>query len=571
MNKELYEELKNTDITSISDYIYQALRRDVDGEHYGAYEVALMFLALERRRAQGQELRRKIEAIFESPGVKKHLLKLLDIRGELIEDIAKKFDESTLKAGILFSDLRKNAQSTFNSTPPCLSKLAMNLLSLEKEDILIDLGSGVGGFLIKAALNYQCKAQYGVEINRDNIIISSIKSHIAEKEIKFMEGNIISQDFSSLGGTKIFSDFPFGVNIPDMEKDFTCNPKLNPLFRYAKRTLTSDWVFILAAYFAMDPRGKCVCIMSKSATWNQADEEIRKMMVEKQVIEGLIALPENLLLGASIPISILVLSRENQKIKMVDATEIFTEEKNHNTLEDKDIEKILEAYYKENDHSKLVDIRQIRENNYVLNPARYLDPYYDIKDGLSMEEIAPSIRRGALISSSELEALVTYDYSNFSYLSLQNIKDGVIDSLLPRLSAVDKKYEKFFIEKESLIVSTHPPFKIARASFEEGEKVLACGNYYVIEIDKNIINPIFVEAFLQSEAGLAQLAKLSKGSATPGISREDLKRVKIPRISKEAQEALVREYKSLNEQLIELEGEIQGIRYRKSRLHEWVI
>ena len=85
--------------------------------------------------------------------------------------------------------------------------------------------------------------------------------------------------------------------------------------------------------------------------------------------------------GTGIPACILILNRNKleeskNKIFFLDGSQDYQEGKNQNTLSNQDIEKIVEAYDKYGEVEKYcrsVGIEEIRENDYNLNIARYID------------------------------------------------------------------------------------------------------------------------------------------------------------------------------------------------------
>lgn len=64
-----------------------------------------------------------------------------------------------------------------------------------------------------------------------------------------------------------------------------------------------------------------------------------------------------------------------------------------------------------------------------------------------------NITRGAQIKASELDELVSYEPTDFQYLMLANIQDGIISDDLPYLKELDKKQEKYCIKNNSLVIS----------------------------------------------------------------------------------------------------------------------
>ena len=112
---------------------------------------------------------------------------------------------------------------------------------------------------------------------------------------------------------------------------------------------------------------------------------------------------------------------------------------------------------------------------------------------------------------------------------LANIQDGIISDELPFLKSMDKKMEKYCIKNNSLVISKNgAPVKIAVASVEEGRKILANGNLYVIELDETKVNPYFVKAYLESENGTIALSRVTVGATLPNIPVDGLKKIMIP-------------------------------------------
>jgi type I restriction enzyme M protein len=490
---------------------------------------------------------------------------------KLIEDLSEKTDSDTLKATVLFSDPTRFTEVDMYSTPKGISNLAIAILDLVKGDSVLDMGSGVNSFLIQAALEADNQKFYGVEINTSAVVIANIRGFVAERVIEITQGNIISQNFTDLSANKVFSNHPLGMRLPNLQNLMNNNPMLNKFFKKAKRTVSGDWIFNMAAYLNMKQPGKTVALMTNAGTWNKPDEELRKLLIEKGIIEGVILLPKRLLSTTMIPLTMMILSQNNKSIRMVDASEIFTEGRRQNSLESDDLLKIVEAYNNDTNISRKVSIMEIEEQEYILNPQRYIGFDVGIEDGISFGEISISIKRGAMIKSTELDDVTSIEETNKHYLMLQNIKDGIVDSSLPSLTSIENKYAKYCINNKDLIISKLYPFKVAILQKKENEQILANGNLYFIELDKDKVNPVFVEVFMRSEIGIAQLNRYAKGSAMKSISIKDLKNIQIPNLPRQEQDRIAKEYENLCDELIILQKQSDMIRDKKAKLLEGVI
>jgi type I restriction enzyme M protein len=572
LEKIVNKNLKNKKIDEVGFYIMNLLRNGINREDSVSYEIAVSTLALILKETNDRSsiinyLRNHIDNETTLTFLKKIEKKYYN----QIEDLSKKFDVGTLKAAILYTEPRRFTATDVSSTPEGISNLAISLLSLKKDDIILDLGSGVGSFLIKAAKSSKSENLYGVEINTTNVIISNLRKFITGLPIKVIQGNIISQDYSSLSANKVFSNYPLGMRLPMLENQLDKNTSLKKYFKEAKRTVSGDWIFGIAAYLNMNMPGKTVILMSNAGTWNKPDEVFRQKLLENGIVEGVILLPARLLSSTVIPLTMLILSHNNKEVRMVDASEIYTEGRRQNSLESKDVKKIIEAYHSKTKISKKVKLNEIAEQEYILNPQRYIGVDSGIINGISMGEISNTINRGAMIKSNELDRLISNEETNYHYLMLQNISNGVVESNLPSLVGIDNKYRKYCIRDKNLIISKISPFKVAMAHLKKDEVVLANGNLYFIELDEEKVNPIFIEIFLQSEAGISQLNRYAKGATMKSISIKDLKMIQIPNIPRAKQDQIAEEYENLCDELIVLQRQSDLIRDKKAKLLEEII
>lgn len=121
------------------------------------------------------------------------------------------------------------------------------------------------------------------------------------------------------------------------------------------------------------------------------------------------------------------------------------------------------------------------------------------------------------------------------------------------------------------MISKSSPYKIARVENPKNTKILATGNLYYIQIDEEKVNPTFIEMYLKSDEGQAQLERLSTGSVIETISIKNLKTILIPNLSREEQDTLVKEYLEYEEQLDLLDRQKEIISQRRKELIEKVL
>ncbi|HXK97580.1 MAG TPA: N-6 DNA methylase [Limnochordia bacterium] len=577
MNRELkrekYESLKHFDFSECESLIMASIKEsNLDSKQILSHKVAIAALALLFKQIRNNAaLIDFVDKNICDETTRSFLKKIANKFNNLIEELSRKFSDDVLQALTLYVEPRLFSEVSEYATPVGISKLAIRLLELKENDILLDMGSGVNSFLIEAALDNECKAFYGVEINTDNVVIGNIRTFILNLPIKIIQGNILSQDHAHLKANKVFSNHPLGLRLRDVDDFLNKNQRLIKYFKHAKRTISTDWVFTMAAYLNMDRPGKTIVLMSNAGTWNKPDEGLRKLLVEEGVVEGIVLLPARLMSSTAMSLTMMILSDNNKTVKMVDASEIYTEGRRQNSLEEQDISRIVNAYFNDSQISKGVTVEEIANNDYILNPQRYIGLELGFDNRITLAEVSASINRGVMITSNELDEIATKEETNYRYLMLGNINDGVIDSRLPCLTHIDEKYKKYCIKDGNLIISKNSPFKVALASVDEDEHILAAGNLYFIELDETRVNPVFVSVFMQSEAGMAQLHRFAKGGILKSISIQDLKKIEIPNIPREQQDRIAEEYLQLKDQLNVLQRQMDLVRDRMDRILEGVL
>jgi type I restriction enzyme M protein len=111
-----------------------------------------------------------------------------------------------------------------------------------------------------------------------------------------------------------------------------------------------------------------------------AEGKIRKQLIEENLLDMVIGLPEKLFYGTGIPAAILVF-RKNKKdnnVLFIDASREYQDGKNQNFLRDEDIKKVLDtakARESVDKYAYLATFEEIRENDFNLNIPRYVDTF----------------------------------------------------------------------------------------------------------------------------------------------------------------------------------------------------
>ena len=148
-----------------------------------------------------------------------------------------------------------------------------------------------------------------------------------------------------------------------------------------------DYAWLLHILKSLKPTGKAAVILPHGVLFRgNAEESLRKNIIDHGYIKGIIGLPANLFYGTGIPACIIVMDKEDAAerqgmgggIFMIDASHDFVKDGPKNRLRERDIHKIVQTFVNriEDDpkYARFVPMEEIKvKNGYNLNIPRYID------------------------------------------------------------------------------------------------------------------------------------------------------------------------------------------------------
>ena len=450
-------------------------------------------------------------------------------------------------------------RSFSEATPDSIIALSAEILDCTKKDMVADICCGGGSFIVNHIIQNKGAAIIGYEINYKMKIISEIRIDLLGDNTTIVLGNVFETiPESGRKFDKIFSNYPFGLRLRMLNTEVPYLSKLltdNPAF---SKATSSDWIFNSLICDSLSKKGKAVAIITNGSTWNNIDIPARKYFVENGLIESVIALPKSLFMFSNLATSLVVFSHNNKSIRLVDASDLCINGRRTNTISDENITEIIKALNNDSSISKVISLKELRDNDYSLHFGRYNNSKIVIKNGVKFESIIKKITRGAPCNAKELDEMASKVPTNMQYLMLANIKNGLIDDELPYLSTIEKKYEKYCLKNNNLILSKNGyPYKVAVVNKDGNKQILANGNLYIIELDENKANPFYIKAFLDSEDGIAALKSITVGATIPNIGVEDLKSLVIPLPTIAEQERVAKRYQAVRDEVLVLNKRLE--------------
>ncbi len=227
---------------------------------------------------------------------------------------------------------------------------------------------------------------------------------------KFKDGS----NGSSSAGLKTF-DFVV-ANPPFSDKRWSTglDPLNDPYERFESfgtpPAKQGDYAYLLHIVRSLKSTGKGACILPHGVLFRgNAEADIRRSLVRKGYLKGIIGLPANLFYGTGIPACIIVIDKQDAQARkgifMIDASAGFMKDGPKNRLRDMDIHKIVDTFTKRNDvpkYARMVSLDEIEKNDFNLNLPRYIDS----QTPEDLQDIEGHLKGG--IPTADVDALQPY-------------------------------------------------------------------------------------------------------------------------------------------------------------------
>ena len=174
-----------------------------------------------------------------------------------------------------------------------------------------------------------------------------------------------------------------------------------------------------------------------------------------------------------------------------------------------------------------------------------------------LDSLIKRMTRGVLIKAAELEAITSYEKTNNEYLKIGNIDNGLITGDMIYLTILEERFEKYCVRNNNLVITkTGFPQKVLVAQVEEGRNILASGNFFILELDLNQVNPFYLAAYFNSDEGKKKLLEVSVGQFIATINTSKFRALEIDLPELEEQKKIGKEYLNTVNKIAELKSEL---------------
>ena len=474
------------------------------------------------------------------------------------EDIKNILSENTLE--IMNYSMKDN-----DATAKEIIDLVIHCLDIKEQDDVLDLCSGRGDFLVSLA-NQNLKLD-GVEINRDNVLISKIRLDIL-KDINYeiINGDALTHRFNKKYD-EIFCEFPLGLRVNEfilnrMEKDL--------FYTWRKPGLTADWLFINKMITLLKNTGKAAVIVPDGPLFKSMDADYRRELLVSGVVKEIIKLPSGVIPNSNISANLIILSKYNEKneIKFIDASQEYIENKiGKRQLDVKAIIDLVDDINKDENKVRIEKYNEICETEDVLltvnSYVKKQQPNY-INPHLLKEYIIDKYRGYQLTSKEQNE--ITDKNGNYELLTISNIEDGRITSNLLRINDNKRKYDRYLLKDGDVVISARgTKIKVAVAEIKN-RKIIPNGNLLVLRLNTEKINPYYLQAYLNSENGQLSLKQIQTGAIIMSINPSRIEQMKVSIVDKETQDIFVERYKRKLMELNIAQEHVKKLKYQIDNL-----
>ncbi|TMP72740.1 type I restriction-modification system subunit M [Pseudoalteromonas sp. S1609] len=332
----------------------------------------------------------------------------LDIIGNAYEYLIKHFAASSGKSAGEFY------------TPPEVSDLLAAILDPQEGDQICDPACGSGSLLMKCGRmirnNFNGSKKYALfgqeaigstwALAKMNMFLHGEDNHRIEWGDTIRHPMLLDKDGTGLLHFDIVTaNPPFSLDKWGFEG--AANDEFGRFRRGVPPKTKGDYAFISHMVETLKPEsGRMGVVVPHGVLFRGAAEgKIRAQLIEENLLDAVIGLPEKLFFGTGIPAAILIFKKQktDNKFLFIDGSREFKSGKNQNQLTANNIQKIIDTYKARETVDKyayLATLEEIKENDFNLNIPRYVDTF---EEEAEIDLVA--VRTERLQLQNELKAL----------------------------------------------------------------------------------------------------------------------------------------------------------------------
>lgn len=468
-------------------------------------------------------------------------------------------------------------------TPKELNNLMIEILKPSNGSVY-DGAAGIGGSLIEAYRFNNDISMFGQEQNESNVTLAymnAIINGIDLSRFQIAKGDtlfspqFIENDSNLMQFDYIAMDQPFGLKLNNTQMmDY------DPYGRFSGRMgkiskMHGDLAFLQHTVASMNETGKAgvivpVGVLSRSS---QAERAFREYIVNNDLTEAIVLLPNKLLSYTAIQTVLLVLNNKKkpsrkQQVLFINAEEQFTSKgRSQNYLTQENIDSIVAMYEQsstDTEDVKVANLTEIIESEFNLNPNHYFTSQtvetqfgdviinkavYDekVKNKRTLKDIA-QLSRGVNLPAKNT---IKEGQKGHKVIQLKDVEDGKID--LESIGVIPvKNAERYMVESGDIIIASRgTAYKVAIVP-NHNEPLVLSNMFIRIRIRDKTYKPEYIKVFLDSPVGVALIEGMKKGGTVKALTTRDIEDIDFPDIDLNEQEKILQTVKDAEQKYMEL-------------------
>lgn len=337
-----------------------------------------------------------------------------DMLGDSYEYLLKKFNEvAPTRAGEFY-------------TPREVIQVLVGCLVPEEGMSVYDPCVGSGGMLIEASKFVEDHGGdprqlflFGQELNDDTAAMAKMNMFLHSLEAEIVQGDtFVNPKFLTESGE--LREFDLVLANPMWnQKGFKAYQEDDQFgrFKYGVTTNSSaDWGWIQHMLASLKHDGRMGIVLDQGALFRGgAEGKIRQAVLREDLIECIVALPEKLFYNTGAPGCLIFLNKAKSeerrgKVLFIYAAEEYDKLSNMNQLQPVNIERIVETYqdYVDSDkYSRVVELSEVKENDYNLSVTRYVD-IFDPPEPIDIQKVWNKLKKLEKQRKETTQKLETY-------------------------------------------------------------------------------------------------------------------------------------------------------------------
>ena len=276
---------------------------------------------------------------------------LQDLENEVLCDVIKAVNETCfVDSGDFIAKQYMQLLNLFESsagkksgefyTPHCLCILVCNIVSLffDRIQSLSDPCLGSGSMLLEITSRMSVEQLYGCDTNAAShrlALINTLIHDLDYRKVNYKIGDTLLDNEREI----------YQVQVTNPPFSLEWNPQKTEKYPIPAPKSRADYAFVQHVVYHM---GELAVILLPSGVLYRKGKEaqIRKWLLRKKLIHTVIVLPKNLFMNTAIEVCCLVLKPNSENVQMIDASNLYSKQKNRNIMKTQHIDEILKRIQK---------------------------------------------------------------------------------------------------------------------------------------------------------------------------------------------------------------------------------